>query len=437
MGSWSEESFCFPLKGPLMRKFPTRKSRAIVFMGFLILLILVGVGSARAILRGGNDFLVFYEAWRLVLSGRGAEIYHVSPDRFLYGPGFAWLLSPLGLLPRVFSLGLWCFLKILCIGALIKLMTQSKGQERSVFALGMSVWGVILVSRPLLIDFEYGQVNLFILWASVWALLEHFRKESGNGRGFLCWSILTFTAIAKLLPLPLLLVPWLATQGVSRHKLRFERLGILFGFFMTFLLPFLSLGWTGSWTLLLNWREAILAKGLPLESHNQSFSAFLYHYLSGNPTSVIAEGREPLLLGHAWLSSNQILYLSLAWAIGSIGALLAWLVAARRHGPFKWVAVTTGLLIVPSHLIWKPYFVMSMPLAILILQYAVSESSWKYWGLVLALFAGINLTGFDFVGHHLGAHFEAASLLLMIHLIMIALVVRHPISVRNSFKQAS
>src|SRR4051812_37737280 len=77
----------------------------------------VGVtGISRAFLKEGGDFSVFYKAWRLVVEGRGLEIYRESPDRFLYAPGFAWALSPLGYLDREFALVLWSAAKLGLLG---------------------------------------------------------------------------------------------------------------------------------------------------------------------------------------------------------------------------------------------------------------------------------------------------------------------------------
>src|SRR4051794_40931474 len=95
--------------------------RVLSILGLTVLILLVGLGIFRAFSRGANDFAVFFEAWRLVLSGRGAEIYKVSPDRFLYSPGFAWLLAPFGFFPRSVSLALWCLSKV---ALLILLLAQ-------------------------------------------------------------------------------------------------------------------------------------------------------------------------------------------------------------------------------------------------------------------------------------------------------------------------
>ena len=164
-----------------------------------------------------------------------------------------------------------------------------------------------------------------------------------------------------------------------------------------------------------------------MESHNQSFTALLYHYLSGNPTRVLSEGSTPLLLGLPWLSAAQIGLLSFFWTFTTLGITVGWIISGDNHPPSKWIPIVIGLLIVPSHLIWKPYFVMSLPLAVLLIHQGVEN--WKRDKnqsrlaavTLLILFLGINLTGFDFVGHQWAAHFEAASLLLIVHLIMIGI----------------
>ncbi len=405
------------------------RSKIVSILGILAVVLLVSVGTFRALTRGGNDFAVFYEAWRLVNTGRGADIYQVSPDRFLYAPGFAWILSPWGLLSKSAALATWCLAKAFLIGFLIQKLSASCQMSKngkigqSSLGVGLSAWGVVLIARPLLIDLEYGQVNLFILGACVWGLLGHFEKEPSLV-DFPRWLLLTFAAIAKLFPLPLLLVPWCVKSGISSRKIKVERCAIIVGVLFTLLVPVITQGWSGTFHLLLDWRDAVLARGLPLESHNQSFIALLHRYLSGIPTHVIAEGAPPVLLGWKWLSSEKIRLLSLFWTMGTFGVILGWIVSGSLYSPFKWIAVLIGLLIVPSHLVWKPYFVMSMPLAIWVIHQALEKKRISLLLGILVLFTVINLTGFDFVGHQWGAHFESASLLLMAHLAMIGLVMR-------------
>ena len=389
--------------------------------GAVILVLVVGV--LHAFSRGGKDFAVFYEAWRLVLDGRGADIYRVSPDRYLYSPGFAWILAPLGLLPFQSALGLWCVAKVLALAAMMKELAKLWGNKGNIPTWIGVLAGALFITRPLLIDLEYGQVNTFILVTCVWALCGHCDPKISK-QDLFRWGLVAFVAAGKLFPLPILTVPWLAAKGISAKKLRYERIGIMAGFSLAIGASLLSLGGEGTHQLLLDWFRALMDRGLPLESHNQSFTALLFHYLSGFPTPVISEGGAPFLFGTPWLSSGSIKMISVAWMLGTLGFTLGWITAGPRKASAAWIAVTVGLLIIPSHLIWKPYFVMSLPLAIVLAQETLNRDLWKPGlGLFFVLFAGVNLTGFDFVGHHWAPHFEAASILLLMHLVLILAVI--------------
>src|SRR4051812_21604797 len=104
-----------PEESPGLRAGDFFKSNLILVSGILILTTLFGMGTFRAFSKGAPDFSVFYEAWRLVYSGKGEDIYRVSPDRFLYCPGFAWSLAFLGAIPKEIALGLWCLLKVVVL----------------------------------------------------------------------------------------------------------------------------------------------------------------------------------------------------------------------------------------------------------------------------------------------------------------------------------
>jgi hypothetical protein len=406
------------------------RSRNVLLSGAIAVGIVVAFGVFHAFSRGANDFSVFFEAWRLVLSGRGAEIYKVSPDRYLYGPGFAWLLAVFAGLPKNVALVMWCAAKISVIGFIAHQMSswisnESSNPPDSSLSLGLSLWGIAWVARPVLLDFSYGQVNLFILGACIWALLGHFNSSRSRFGDVLSWGVLTSIALSKLFPLPLLGVPWLVAQGIKKEKLKSEKVGIILGVMIALVPPILSLGWRGVGQLLVDWRNALISKGLPLESHNQSFVAFLHHYLSGQPTRIQSEGPAPLSLGWSVLSMDQIGLLSLFWTFSTLGIALAWIGSGNRHKSLEWSVVAVALLIVPSHLIWKPYFVLTIPLAVLFLYQVYKKGDWISYLTAIGIFIGINLTGFDFVGHWWSAHFEASSIILFMHVILIFLVVRN------------
>ena len=73
-------------------------------------------------------------------------------------------------------------------------LSQALNYRDRLLAYGVSAWGIIFVSRPLLIDFSYGQVNLFILGACLWGLLGHFEKKVSLFWDSLRWGLLTFAA---------------------------------------------------------------------------------------------------------------------------------------------------------------------------------------------------------------------------------------------------
>jgi hypothetical protein len=109
--------------------------------------------------------------------------------------------------------------------------------------------------------------------------------------------------------------------------------------------------------------------------------------------------------------------LSIAWSLIGLGVLFAWILKGSVGDPLRWVAVAIGLLFVPSHLIWKPYFVFGIPGAM------VLAFSSQYWLLGIA-FVLINLTGFDIIGGFWSGHLEAASLFLWVHLTLMFSLIK-------------
>jgi hypothetical protein len=381
-------------------------------IGLLIASLIVTIGTFWAFGRGAPDFNVFYAAWSHVLAGHGAEIYRDSPDRFLYAPGFAWLLAPLAALPRELALAIWCFAKAGVVGMVVREFQASSARRLSMASLGMAAWGVALVARPMLIDFQYGQVNILILGACAWALIGHWSRERGAAGDLIGWFVLAVAAVTKLFPLPLLAVPFIACAGVAPGKLARERVGLVAGLVVMLLLPAVSVGVDGLLPLLAGWKEALVSRGMPLESHNQGFGAFVSRWFSGEPVHIVALGMESVHLGAEVLSKSTIQLLSLAWTALTAGALLSWLLLrASNTAPLRWIAVLVALLILPSHLVWKPYFVMFLPLAVIAMG-AIARKSPVRQALLAAGFVVMNLSGFDLLGPDWGARAEAASAML-------------------------
>jgi hypothetical protein len=390
--------------------------------------VLIAVGTFWSYTRGGIDFAVFHHAWRLVLEGRGSEIYVNSPDRYLYAPGFAWLFAPLGLLPKPLALAVWCLLKAVVIGYLIQRFSRGATQSAPQGAkIALCAWAVWVVSRPILIDLQYGQINLLILGVAVWALSEHFSEHLEKGSSSLwkagvSWFLLGVLAISKIFPTPLMMVPWLRAEGASRQKLRIEKTTSILGALLTVIVPVISQGYRGALQLVFSWREALVEKGLPYESHNQSFTAALHHYFTTDPTHIISLGSQWVVIGKDLLSLEVISMLSMGWTFVTAGFLLAWILKGSIRDPLRWIAVVVALLFVPSHLVWKPYFVFGLPAAMLIITAPDLTTKSKAW-ILGSIFVLMNLTGFDMIGGFLAGRLEAASLFLWVHLWLIGVAI--------------
>lgn len=192
-------------------------------------------------------------------------------------------------------------------------------------------------------------------------------------------------------------------------------------------LPLLTQGPMGTWNLLLEWKVALLGRGLPLETHNQSVVALLYRFLAGQPVHVVALGMHPVMLLSIQLSQSVLSALAMAWTALSLCFLVFWLFWSSRIAPLRWSVVLIAWLIVPSHLVWKPYFVMTLPVMVLALHDLLkTRRNYGRWALFVFSILIMNLTGFDFIGHSAAAYAEASSVFMITHLILIGLVVFPP-----------
>lgn len=372
-------------------------------VGAVLGAIVVGIGSFWAYQRGGQDFNVFYTASRLLLEGKTHVIYLATPDRFLYAPGFAWLMVPLAIFPFKIALAIWCALKIMLLQTTIK---RASGDSKTI---SNGYWAIVLLAKPVLIDFQYGQINL-ILACVAFLALERI--------GFFWWFAAGVLAISKLILLPL---------GVTALRFGKRSLsGFLAGALVVLALPFTVLMMGQNLdrvtSLYWFWHGAILGRGFPTESHNQSFLAFLYHWFSGNKTHIVALHDEKNFSIGIQFSSYLISGLGFVWSLsfGLTLIVLLWRLASatnRLKSTAQQAAWIVSLLILPSYLIWKPYFVFGIPW----MAYALSKAPPKEANR-MGMIAGallINCTGFDFIGYQYASWFEASAVLLWGYLIIL------------------
>ena len=402
--------------------------------GALIWISVALICMSWPFLRPSNDFDVFYIAWRTVLEGKGLHVYSLTPDRFLYAPGFAWFFAPLGIFTRSIALGLWSLAKfwviVFCAREFAKQLTQSK----EYFVL--SGFGLLVVLRPLMIDFQYGQVNAFLFFFAAWALRRLFfpqKRESANAN-ILVWFFFGVFSVGKLITLPLLVIPFLLKNHLQKEQKEQKRnqscaaAGIA-GAFTVFMLPVLQVGVQGWWHLHLDWLRALQSRGFPLESHNQSIAAILQHWFSGVPIRVIVLYQQLQLSTSRLLSENVLTvasYLSAFFWIASI-LYLAWfflpkLARAPEKNP-RAIALSIALLIalvmMPSHLVWKPYFISGLPLVWVLM----SEKSTRIRIGLFASLALLQFSGVDFIGPAWAGWLEAGGVFMAAHLLLIALGV--------------
>jgi hypothetical protein len=174
------------------------------------------------------------------------------------------------------------------------------------------------------------------------------------------------------------------------------------------------------------WQQALLSKGFPTETHNQSFLAFLFHSFSGESFYSLMRGPTPY--NYTWFKlPNQILYsLGMVWSL-SLGLLLllgTYFCGVKKD--FRLGLILLAASVLPSHLIWKPYFVFAIPLASYVAF--ICETRKKGMSLFVLGAVLINLSSFDFIGREWASVLEAHALYLwiMIVLLIVALKAKRP-----------
>ena len=147
-------------------------------IGLLVASLVVTIGTVWAFERNAPDFAVFYSAWKLVLSRSGAAPRSTTSPLTGFSLRAGVCVAALAAGVAAASGGAWrsgVLPRRAVVGFVVREFQPARPVQGTIASLGMAAWGVALVARPLLIDFQYGQVNTLILGACCWALLGHFR----------------------------------------------------------------------------------------------------------------------------------------------------------------------------------------------------------------------------------------------------------------------
>jgi hypothetical protein len=369
----------------------------------------------------GNDFHVFYHAFSLVRDGRWNEIYTHSPDRFLYAPGFAFLFSPLAFLPEKWSLTLFSVLKI---GIVYHWVAMIHSRLIRSVNYGVLCFGLMWVIRPLMIDFRYGQVNLFFAWVMAMAWLIHLGNHRNRTLAFVSWFAAGIVAVSKLVLIPLLVLPWIRR---GRPEKWVERAGTVLGPLFVLILPVFWGGIDGTLNLFQQWGIALQARGFPMESHNQSFGAIAHHLLGSQETFVIGLYRT-IAMGMGWMDQESLKLLTIALSSAAGILLLFVLFWPWIGGPqvfwriplyLPWSQGLLAASILPSHLVWKPYFLSGLGLSVWLWGTWVTARPREKYGFWFWLTSGLlaNFASNDFIGPWLAARFEVAGVMMWAHLV--------------------
>lgn len=379
-------------------------------MRFLVVIpaLLFALGSYKGFQLGAPDFNVFYFASHLVREGRYADLYTVSPDRFLYVPGFAWLLYPFALLPFTAAFVLWSILKASLFGAMLKVLYRRAGVPATVLA-------TLFFARPLLIDLRYGQINLAILSLAVLAL-DVLCAPASNKRSFWSWFSFSLAATAKLFPI---------TIAIATIRSRISRFGAAVAVFLIGVLPVLGVGFSGLWEIYISWFGGLQSKGLPIDTHNQSLLAFLLRVFSNVPSPSLQLGGQIRTHGFNLFSQDVSLLFGKAVILALLMVLLFVAYRVSKNPTFEKSALLVSLVILPSHLIWKPYFIFSIPLIATAFSKMLvkGKKPYGFWALI-ALGIFLSLSSHEFVGREAAAALEAWSSFYWIDIIAILISVR-------------
>jgi len=362
------------------------RGRTIAIAAVLALCIALGtLKKAKSL--GSPDFKVFYTAAQHARKSP-ENIYRLSPDRYLYPPSTAILLSPFAFTDS-YAIHQWSWHGFLAI-TLFALASLS----------GAALAAMVLLVRYLAITFSYGQINLVLI-----GLLAYIgwlaRRDKWALSGAL-WALATSLKVYPVVLAPFFVprVRWGAFLGASVLGL-----GLV-------LSPFLFFGFSLGTDLYEEFFQALQSKGLPLHSHNQSIAAFLLRVFTDQEFYLHAVG--PSRWGV--LTISPAILGALAWGIGGSLVSLSWWRAWRR-GLSSEVALSAAAfsILFLSHIVWKDYLLfLFFPLREIFARLS-RRQCWLFGGAFLAM---VTFSSPDIVGHPISTRLDAAC----IHLWAAALV---------------
>jgi hypothetical protein len=193
-------------EGAVLTGGSSASARLLRAVGGGVLAVVLFAVYARTCAIGNGDFAAFWDVGRAALA-RG-DIYAPGPTMRMYvfyPPHFSLVMLPFGLLPRVAAGWAWFALKL---GAMILLVRWIAAVLEDA-APGLHGWRraaavalpLVILVNPFNSEFKLGQVNVFVLCATVYAMVALERGRPW--RGAVAFSL----ALVKATPW--VFVPWL------------------------------------------------------------------------------------------------------------------------------------------------------------------------------------------------------------------------------------
>jgi hypothetical protein len=320
----------------------------------------------------------------------GVDVYAVRG--FPTPPVMPILLTPFAALDGKGAMAAWFLFKAAATALVLAWMLRVADQ----LAGGLPTWaaaaGLALAARPVMGDLLHGNVNLWILFLVVAAVICY-----RSGRDVAAGLLLALAIACKLTP------ALLAAYFAWKREWRLTAATAVGLALWLFFVPAAFLGWDRNLSLLEHWADYMVwpyaAEGkVETLQTNQSAAALLYRLFTHTDVSqtpwrssfvaISVADVDPDKLGWIWLGLVGILMLGLGWICrGRV---------ADRRGWRLWheLGLVMLAMLLVSERSWKHHFVWLLPIGLVLAASAVRlgrsladrRRAWWIWGATAAAF---------------------------------------------------
>jgi hypothetical protein len=355
-----------------------------------VVLVIVMLGYFRnTYKRGMSDFRVVHRAATRVLHQE--NLYNFDDGHYLYkySPSFAFIVSPIGLLPLPVAKIIWLAGICICLLFVLRwsklLIMGDKSPPPFLYLLTL-----LFTSKFWVREIWLGQTDFLML-----VLIFLFIIYQKRGKESLAGIFLSLSAIIK--PTSLIFVPYLL------YKKRFKTIvSLVMGGAVLLLLPSIIYGITGGFGLLLGWKTIMSASSPPLLTAdvNQSLFAFFYRFLTDTPFNINIINLNHHLVDFLIYTTAVALLAFVLFLNARLKLVSGDLVAFPESIEYSFLLIFMALL---SPLGWFQNFSSSILAYMILLFYLLSSGSKDRLVLVLMIlsFILVDIINFETVGRKL------------------------------------